>query len=82
MHAYLKGYDGETKWVYFLIEDDDLLKKYNDNWNKVSNNINEDFDSKLICNEKILRTKINSYSDNVTNFRNKIIPEAGSNYTY
>ena len=82
MHAYLKGYDGETKWVYFLIEDDDLLKKYNDNWNKVSNNINEDFDSKLICNEKILRTKINSYSDDVTNFRNKIIPEAGSNYTY
>ena len=82
MHAYLKGYDGETKWVYFLIEDDDLLKKYNDNWNKVSNNINEDFDSKLICNEKILRTKINSYGDDVTNFRNKIIPEAGSNYTY
>ena len=82
MHAYLKGYDGETKWVYFLIEDDDLLKKYYDNWNKVSNNINEDFDSKLICNEKILRTKINSYSDDVTNFRNKIIPEAESNYTY
>ena len=82
MHAYLKGYDGETKWVYFLIEDDDLLKKYSDNWNKVSNNINEDFDSKLICNEKILRTKINSYGDDVTNFRNKIIPEAGSNYTY
>ena len=82
MHAYLKGYDGETKWVYFLIEDDDLLKKYNDNWNKVSNNMNEDFDSKLICNEKILRTKINSYGDDVTSFRNKIIPEAGSNYTY
>ena len=24
--AYVKGYDGKTKWMYFLIEDDDLLK--------------------------------------------------------
>ena len=22
---YVKGYDGQTKWMYFLIEDDDLL---------------------------------------------------------
>ena len=25
--VYAKGYDGQTKWVYFLIEDDDILKK-------------------------------------------------------
>ena len=25
--AYVKGYDGKTKWMYFLIEDDGLLKK-------------------------------------------------------
>ena len=24
-----KNYDGQTKWMYFLIEDDDLQKKYN-----------------------------------------------------
>ena len=24
--AYVKSYDGQTKWMYFLIEDDDLLK--------------------------------------------------------
>ena len=23
------SYDGKTKWIYFLIEDDDLLKRYN-----------------------------------------------------
>ena len=23
------SYDGQTKWIYFLIEDDDLLKRYN-----------------------------------------------------
>ena len=27
--AYVKIYDGQTKWMYFLIEDDDLLEKYN-----------------------------------------------------
>ena len=27
--AYVKSYDGNTKWIYFLIECDDLLKKDN-----------------------------------------------------
>ena len=25
--AYVKSYDGQTKWMYLCIEDDDLLKK-------------------------------------------------------
>ena len=25
--AYIKSYDGQTKWIYFLTEDDNLLKK-------------------------------------------------------
>ena len=24
--AYVKSYDGVTEWMYFLIEDDDLIK--------------------------------------------------------
>ena len=27
--GYVKRYDGQTKWMYFLIEDDDLLEKCN-----------------------------------------------------
>ena len=27
--TYLKSYDEQTNWMYFLIEDDDLLEKYN-----------------------------------------------------
>ena len=27
--AYVKSYDGQTKWMYFFIEVDDLLEKYN-----------------------------------------------------
>ena len=29
MSAHVKSYDGQTKWMYFLNEDDDLLEKYN-----------------------------------------------------
>ena len=25
--TYVKGYDEQTKWMYFLIEDEDLLEK-------------------------------------------------------
>ena len=31
--TYVKNYDEQTKWMYFLIEDDDLLEKYNTIWN-------------------------------------------------
>ena len=27
--AYLKSYDGQTQWMYFLDNDDDFLKKHN-----------------------------------------------------
>ena len=27
--TYVKIYDGQTKWMYFLIEDDELLEKQN-----------------------------------------------------
>ena len=38
--AYVKSYDGQTKWIYFLIEDDELLEKNNTIWDKVSTDIN------------------------------------------
>ena len=27
-----KSFDGQTKWMYFSIEDDDLLELYNTIW--------------------------------------------------
>ena len=32
--AYAKSYDGQTNWMYFLIEHDVLLEKYNTIWDK------------------------------------------------
>ena len=33
--SYLKFYNGETKWMYFFIEDNDVLEKYNTICDKV-----------------------------------------------
>ena len=46
--AYLKRFDGQTKWLYFLIEDDDLLEKYNTIWDKVSLMYKQEFDGEPV----------------------------------
>ena len=79
--TYVKSYDGQTKWMYFLIEDDDLLEKYNTIWGKVSVNIKKEFDSEPVCNKEFLKTKIKSHGDEVTDFYDKKIPKVDSSHT-
>ena len=69
--AYVKSYDGQTKWMYFLIEDYDFLGKYDTIWDKVSADIKEEFDSEPVYSIKFLKTKIKSHGDEVTNFYDK-----------
>ena len=55
--AYAASYDGQTKWMYILIEDDDSLEKFNTIWNKVSADIKKEFGSKPVYNKKFLKRK-------------------------
>ena len=55
--------------MYFWIEDDDSLEKYNTIWDRVSADIKKD-----------LKTKIKPYGDKATDFYDKKIPEVGSNH--
>ena len=80
--AHVKSYDGQTKWIYFLIENDDLLEKYNTIWDKVSAAIKKEFDSEPVYNKNFLKTKIRSYGDEFTDFYDKEILKIDSNYTY
>ena len=66
--AYVLSYDGQTKWVYFLNENDDLFEKYNTIWDKVSTYIKEEFDSESVYNKNFLKIKIKSYGEEVTDF--------------
>ena len=67
--------------MYFLIEDDKLLKKYNTIWDKVSIDIRKRFDSEPAYNKEFLKTKIKSHGDHVTDFYNEEIPKVDSNNT-
>ena len=49
--AYVKSYDRQTKWMYFFIENDDLLERYNTTWDKVRADIQKEFDSKSVYNK-------------------------------
>ena len=47
LNTYVKRYDGKTKWMYFLIEYNDLLKIYNTICNKVSADIKDNLIASL-----------------------------------
>ena len=76
--AYVKSYDGQTKWMYFLIEDDNLLEKYNTIWDKVS----ADLKKNLIASLSIkVFWKKKPYGDEVKHFYGKEIPKEVSTDT-
>ena len=54
--------------MYYLVEDDDVLEKYNTICDKVSADIRKEFDSEPVYNKNYLKTKIKSHDDEVTDF--------------
>ena len=76
MSEYRKDFD-ETEHMSFLIKDDELLEKYNETWEKVSNGIKKGFDGEPVYNEKYLKTKLKSGKIS-TNLHNDKIPKEGS----
>ena len=80
MSAYRTDFD-ETKYMSFLIKDDELLETYNEIWEKVKNSIKKEFDSKPVYNERYLKVKIKSYNGKInTNFHNNKIPTEASQF--
>ena len=71
--AYLKSHDGQTEWMYFLIEDDNLLEEYNTIWDKLSADIKKEFHREPIYNKIFLKAKIKSHGNEVTYFYDKKI---------
>ena len=80
-NAYVKGYDGQTQQIYFVIEDENLLEKYNTIQDKVSADVKKEFDSDPVYNIECLQTKIKSHGDEVTNFHEEKITKGDSNHT-
>ena len=54
--AYVRRYGGQAKYMYFLIEVDDLIEKYNTILDKFSADIKKEFDSTPVYNNEFLKT--------------------------
>ena len=77
MIGYVKNSDS-NKTMSFKISDNKLLKKCNKIWEKISNHMNIEFDSKPVYgdNDKYIKTKIKMYENRVnTNFQGKKVPK-------
>ena len=71
----------ETKYMSFLIKNDELSEKYNVVLGKVKDSIKKEFDSEPVHNEKYLKGKIKSYNGKInTNFDNDKLHKEGSQY--
>ena len=79
MKVSVKSYDGQTKWIYFLIEDESLLEKYKTIWDKVSSDIKKELDRKPVYRKSFLKNKIESCSDETKAFHDIKMSKAGSN---
>ena len=64
MTPYRKDFD-ETKYMSFLIKDNELLEKCNEIWGKVTNSIKKELNSESVYNKKYLKTKIKSYKGKI-----------------
>ena len=72
----------ETKYMSFLIKDDELLEKHYEIWEKFKNNIKKEFDREPGYNEKHLKPKIKSYNGKINkNFPNNKTAREGSQFT-
>ena len=61
--------------------DDDLLEKYDTIWDKLSADIEKEFDRERVYNKEFLKTKTKSHSNEVTDFYDKEMPKVDSNHT-
>ena len=65
MSACRRDFD-ETIYMSFLIKNEEwLLEKCNEIWDKVSNTIKKGFDRESVYNEKFLRTEMKYYKEKI-----------------
>ena len=67
----------------FKVSDNNLLKKYNKIWEKISNLMKIEFDRDPVYgdNDNYIKTKIKMYEDIVkTNFQGKKVPKENASY--
>ena len=75
MNGYVK-YFNHNKCMNLLVHDDEVLKKYNKIWDKISNLLKKGINSERVYNDKYIKIKIKIYNYRMnTNFQGNKIPK-------
>ena len=85
MNAYNKYLDTNSKYMNLLIHDMEILKKYNEIWNRIKNVFKKEFDSEPVHNNKYIKTKISLFKMSLyiisLYFYGNKIPKGNERYT-
>ena len=66
----------------FVIENNSVLTKYNEIWDKIKRTLNIKFHSMPVCDEKYIKAKVKEFNDAVnTNILNDEVPRKGTHHT-
>ena len=83
MSGYIKYFDNGGKNMSFKTEDDNVLVKYIDIWNKIKEKLCTKFHSKLVYDEKYTKSKVKAFNGVAnTVFSDDKIPEESIHYIF
>ena len=58
MIGHIKYFENGGKNMSFLIKDDNMFDKYNENWDKIKNKLNIEFHSMPVYDETYIKAKV------------------------
>ena len=80
--GYIKYFENSGKNMSFMVKDDNLLDKYNKILDKIKNKLNIKFHSKLVYDEKYIKTKVKEFDGKIrTNVLGNEVPKVNMHYT-
>ena len=83
MSGYIKYFENGGKNISFLIKDDKVQDKYNENWDGIKNKLGIKSDSEPVYGETYIKTKVREFDGKIkTNFLGNDMPKENMHYTY
>ena len=82
MMGYIKYFENGVKNMSFMIKDDSVLNKYNENWDNIKEKLSIKFHSKPIYDQTFIKAKVREVDGKIkTNFLDDDVPKDNMHYT-
>ena len=82
MNGYIKHFENGSKYMSFVVRDDEVLDKYKEIWDVIKNKLCIKFHSEPIYDKKYIKTKVRKFDGVIkTNFLGNKVPKENMCYT-